>query len=144
MRFKVNAMHSQLNSLELSTSSLSFSADNTSICGTSVFVKVQTLDQICSELNIDSILLLKIDVEGAESLVLEGADSLISSRNVKFIQVEYSRQSIVALPFFNLYMKYQHLYDFSILCSNGFYHIDAYSSAFEAIDCAIFFMELKQ
>lgn len=47
-------------------------------------VQVTTLDKICNK-NID---FLKIDVEGAELLVLKGAKSLLANKKIRFIQVE--------------------------------------------------------
>ena len=45
--------------------------------------------QYCDENNINHIDFLKIDVEGAEHLVLEGFSNLLSSQRIKVIQFEY-------------------------------------------------------
>ena len=50
---------------------------------------VQTGDSFCSEHNIDSIDLLKIDVEGAEHKVLSGFSEMLQGKKIKVIQFEY-------------------------------------------------------
>lgn len=51
--------------------------------------KITTGDKYCNEKSIDEIDLLKIDVEGAEHLVLGGFDNLLSKGKIKIIQFEY-------------------------------------------------------
>ena len=51
-------------------------------------VDVITLDQYCSDNNINRIDVLKIDVEGFENEVIDGAKELISSNKVDLISVE--------------------------------------------------------
>jgi FkbM family methyltransferase len=46
-------------------------------------VPVKTLDTYCEENKIDHIDFIKIDVEGAEKMVLEGANKLLSSKKIK-------------------------------------------------------------
>lgn len=46
-------------------------------------VKCQTLDSYCSEHNIQKIDFIKIDVEGAEKYVLEGAKYMLQSHRIK-------------------------------------------------------------
>jgi hypothetical protein len=46
-------------------------------------VKCQTLDSYCSEYTIQQIDFIKIDVEGAEKMVLEGAKELLQSHRIK-------------------------------------------------------------
>lgn len=48
-----------------------------------------TIDEFCSDLSIERIDLLKIDVEGAELDVLNGAEKMLSDRKIYFLQVEY-------------------------------------------------------
>ncbi len=51
--------------------------------------RLSTGDQYCAEHGIDQIDILKIDVEGAEHLVLEGFDNLLSRQRIRVIQFEY-------------------------------------------------------
>jgi len=58
--------------------------------------RVTTLDEEVEENGLDHIDLLKIDVEGYERSVLEGASSLLESESVSCIQFEYGRNWIRA------------------------------------------------
>ena len=53
-------------------------------------VKTQTLDNFCSTSNISCIDVLKIDTEGNELNVLQGAKNLLSEDKIKLIYVEIS------------------------------------------------------
>lgn len=52
-------------------------------------VKIITLDSACQSLGIDKINLLKIDVEGAEPLVIRGARQLLNSKKIHDILLEF-------------------------------------------------------
>ena len=54
---------------------------------------VTTGDLYCSRKNINYIDLLKIDVEGGESLVLNGFSNLLSEKKIRVIQFEYGYHS---------------------------------------------------
>lgn len=53
-----------------------------------VIVNCSTLDNFCLENNIKNIDLLKIDTQGFEDKVLNGAKNLIKNKEVKFIELE--------------------------------------------------------
>ncbi len=53
-----------------------------------------TLDAFCRERRIEAIDFLKIDVEGAEHRVLEGARELLEAQKIDCIQFEYGAFSI--------------------------------------------------
>jgi FkbM family methyltransferase len=53
-----------------------------------VDVKVDTLDQFCSNNNINKINLLKVDTEGYEMNVLRGAERMLSSSCIDYILIE--------------------------------------------------------
>ena len=53
-----------------------------------ITVKTNTLKLACEKLNIDSIDLIHMDVQGAELLVLKGADDLINRISVIWLEVE--------------------------------------------------------
>ena len=55
---------------------------------------VTTLDQFCSDRRVDHIDYLKIDVEGAEHRVLNGASALLQANRIDCIQFEYGAFSI--------------------------------------------------
>jgi FkbM family methyltransferase len=54
-----------------------------------IVVPVISLDIFCKQQGIEAIDFLKIDVEGAEWDVLQGAHGLISQKKIRFIQFEY-------------------------------------------------------
>ncbi|WP_333688622.1 FkbM family methyltransferase [Methylococcus capsulatus] len=53
-----------------------------------VAVPCSTLDAFCAKNQIDRVALLKIDVEGAEPMVLKGAHSLLANRAIQTVLVE--------------------------------------------------------
>jgi FkbM family methyltransferase len=57
-------------------------------------IVVTTLDQYSQENDIKNILLLKIDVEGAELDILNGSINLIADNAIKFIQFEFGANNI--------------------------------------------------
>ena len=52
-------------------------------------IPVKTVDQVCAELNIQRISLLKIDVEGAEPAVLRGARKMLKEKAIDAVFVEF-------------------------------------------------------
>lgn len=64
-----------------------------------VDIDVVTLDEFCKENSIEKIDLLKIDTEGFELEVLEGADVLLEKNAIKVIQFEFNEVNIVKRRF---------------------------------------------
>lgn len=62
-------------------------------------VNVTTLDEFCAERRIERIDLLKIDVEGAELAVLQGAASLLDEGRIEIVQFEFGYGSIATRTF---------------------------------------------
>jgi len=60
---------------------------------------VRTGDDYMTERNIESIDVLKIDVEGAEPLVLEGFRNALSKQKIDVIQFEYGKHSLITRHF---------------------------------------------
>jgi FkbM family methyltransferase len=56
----------------------------------------QTLDWYAPAYNVIAVDFLKIDVEGAEMLVLQGAQKLLSGKQIKFIQVEKAEHILLS------------------------------------------------
>ncbi|MCS7227201.1 MAG: FkbM family methyltransferase [Chloroflexota bacterium] len=51
-------------------------------------VPITTLDLFCRKHNISTIDILKVDVQGADMLVLKGAENLLRTANIAFVYVE--------------------------------------------------------
>jgi FkbM family methyltransferase len=76
-------------------------------------VITQTLDNTCSELNIEIINLLKIDVEGFEAEVIRGSKNLLLNKKIDYIQFEISEMPLKSLnkssqEVFNLLQQYHY------------------------------------
>jgi FkbM family methyltransferase len=76
-------------------------------------IEVQTIDGFCKANCITDIDLLKIDVEGHEIAVLQGAADMIGSRSVRMIQFEFGPCNIYSRTYF---------YDFWSMLAES-YHI---------------------
>ncbi|MGF1986573.1 MAG: FkbM family methyltransferase [Nostoc sp. ZfuVER08] len=61
---------------------------------TSVVVEGMSIDTFCKENNIQNIDFLKIDVEGAESDVLQGTIQLLQKKAIRFLQFEISQKML--------------------------------------------------
>jgi len=59
-------------------------------------VELTTIDDFCEEHGLDEIHLLKIDVEGFEKAVLQGATRMISGKKVRFIQFEFNEMNLLS------------------------------------------------
>lgn len=66
-----------------------YKRDNVSKKITEEMVQIDTIDNFCIKNNINEISFLKIDVEGNELSVIKGANQMISSGKIKYIQFEY-------------------------------------------------------
>jgi FkbM family methyltransferase len=62
---------------------------------TEEIVPSRTLDRFCAEYNIEQIDVLKIDTEGSELMVLEGAQRMLLEGRIKFIYLEFMRPFVV-------------------------------------------------
>ena len=52
-------------------------------------VPVSTVDQVCADIQLDQIDILKIDVQGSEFAVLQGASDLLSRQAARLVYFEY-------------------------------------------------------
>lgn len=62
-------------------------------------VDVQTLDSACRKLGVDALEFLKIDVEGHELKVLEGARAMLGSGRIALIQFEFTDCNVLSRTF---------------------------------------------
>lgn len=93
-------------------------------------VSMQTLDSFCTDRRISKIDFLKIDVEGNELRVLQGAQSLISQHRIDMIVFEFNEMNLVSRVFLYDFFKILPNYNFFRLLSDGIVEIQ-YSSLHE-------------
>lgn len=74
-------------------------------------IKVTTIDKFCSKHGIDHIDFLKIDVEGHEFDVLQGAQRMINEQRIDYVQLEFGEANIDSRHFLRDF--YQILPDFT-------------------------------
>ena len=85
-----------------------------------VEVELQTLDGFCNEHSVARIDVLKLDVQGAEYSVLEGADALLTARRIGMIYTE-----VIIAP---TYVGQRRLVDYlSLLSAKGYELFDLYN-----------------
>lgn len=93
-------------------------------------IEIKTLDEYCEDEGISEINLLKIDVEGHELEVLNGAMDMISSGNIQYITFEFGGANIDTRTYFQDYYYFFDKYDYDIyriLPNSELYKIDSYS-----------------
>ena len=87
-KFLVNSKSATSSLLPLSENSRKVWGIETLSNKETIYCNFDTVDSFCSENNIKIIDFMKIDVQGSEYLVLDGARDLLSSKNIKVIQLE--------------------------------------------------------
>lgn len=101
-----------------------------------ILVDTNTIDNYCSENNIKEIDILKIDVQGSEIKVLEGALDMLRAGTIKLIYIEtYFKQQYVDQPLFHDISKF--LYSHNFLIQNIY---DPYFSNNSMIWCDAIFV----
>jgi FkbM family methyltransferase len=75
-------------------------------------VNINTIDSFCAENNITQIELLKMDTEGNEFAILEGAKRMLSEHRIKVIHFEFGDRNIYSRvfmrDFFKILSGYEH------------------------------------
>lgn len=94
-------------------------------------VNITTLDQYCRSKNISKIHFLKIDVEGSEHLVLQGAKSMISKKQIDYIQFEFNIHNIYSRIFMKDFYQLLQGYKLYRLSSSQLIPLGDYSTQFE-------------
>ena len=108
-------------------------------------VKVITVDQYISENNITTIDLLKIDVEGGEYNVIQGALNAINSMKVNHIQFEFGAGNITSRVFFHdFWTLLSEKYKFSQILHGGLVPVEKYSPDCEIFITTNYFLQLKK
>jgi FkbM family methyltransferase len=98
-----------------------------------VKIKLTTLDDYCAAHHIERIDLLKIDTEGHETAVLQGAKRLLSQGSIDRIQIEYTANYILERAYlkdvFDLLQP--HGYQMFRIMPEHLEHVPAYHEHFE-------------
>jgi FkbM family methyltransferase len=95
-------------------------------------VEMRTIDEFCKESNIKKILFLKIDVEGHELEVLEGAKTMLESKNIKNIQFEFGGTNIDSRTFLqDFYYLLGKNYKIFRIVKDGIFDMGKYRESFE-------------
>lgn len=107
-------------------------------------IEIRTVDGFCHSNNIQHIHFLKIDVEGHEIKVLEGARSLIDSKNIDFIQFEFGGCNIDSRTYFqDFFYLLKDNYNIYRIVRNGLYPITQYKEMYEAFLTTNYLAEKK-
>jgi len=103
----------------------------------SVNVDTRTLDDIFESFNISKVDLLKIDVEGFENLVLDGAKNNL--KNIKYIMIEMNLKDNPNYTISSIFSKlYSSDFDFEVIS------INTYGGKFENINITDFILENRK
>jgi FkbM family methyltransferase len=95
-------------------------------------IKVRTIDSFCAEQNISRIHFLKLDVEGHELSVLEGAAGMLAQGTVDFIQFEFGGCNIDSRTYFqDFYYLLKDSYQIYRIVKDGLVLISAYKEGYE-------------
>jgi FkbM family methyltransferase len=95
-------------------------------------VQIKTVDDFCREENIERIGFLKIDVEGHEMKVLQGARKLLESDRIDFIQFEFGYRNVDSRTYFrDFFCLLDEKYKLYRIITDGLFPIDHYSEQYE-------------
>ena len=95
-------------------------------------ITIKTLDDFCDEKDINNIHFLKIDVEGHELKVLEGASRMLNSDKIQFIQFEFGPCNIDSRTYFrDFFYMLNDKYKIYRVVKNGIYPIEKYKEMYE-------------
>ncbi|TWA87648.1 FkbM family methyltransferase [Azospirillum brasilense] len=106
-------------------------------------VRLATLDGFCTEAGIDRIHFLKIDVEGHEIAVLDGARGLLERRAVDFVQFEFGGCNLDSRTFLRDFWSRLHGFAVCKIVKDGLYRLSGYSE-FDEIFAYQNFLAIRQ
>lgn len=94
-------------------------------------VSIETIDSFCRD-KIKHIHFLKLDVEGNEINILKGAEQMMSSNNIDFIQFEFGGCNIDSRTYFqDFYYLLNDKYMINRIVKDGLYPIKQYKEMYE-------------
>lgn len=99
-------------------------------------IEIDTIDNFCNNHDIKVIDFLKMDVQGYELNILNGANEMIKNGNIKFIQFEFDEPNIENRVFFKDFWELLHeKYDIYHSLYNGLIKIKEYNYSLETFSC---------
>lgn len=108
-------------------------------------IKLITIDDYCKKNNIKRISFLKIDAEGNEYRILQGASNMIKSRKIDYIQFEFGGCNIDSKTFIqDFYYLLGNDYKFYRIVKNGIYPLGLYKERYECFVTTNYLAELKK
>jgi FkbM family methyltransferase len=107
-------------------------------------IQIKTLNTFCKAHSVKQIHLLKIDVEGHELFVLQGANELLNQGRIKFIQFEFGPVHVYSRTFFkDFWDLLSPLYILYRIIGDGLFEIKGYSENLEVFRTANFLAALR-
>lgn len=95
-------------------------------------VKISTVDLYCKQMNINNILLLKLDIEGHEFSALKGAAGMLKAKAIQCIQFECGGTNIDSRTYFkDFYDLLSPQYRIYRILKTGLFEIKRYSETNE-------------
>jgi FkbM family methyltransferase len=94
-------------------------------------IELTTLDEFCSRSSVQQIDFLKIDTEGNELKVLQGARDLLARGLIRLVQFEFNEMNVIARVFLRDFYDSLRGFDFYRLMPNGLLPLGAYSPRHE-------------
>lgn len=108
-------------------------------------IEIVRLDEFCAERNIEKIDFLKVDVEGNELKVLQGAGEMINRAQIDFIQFEFGQHCVASKSFFyDFYSLLKHNYELFRVLPNALYKIEKYQTKLEIFVSATNYLAVKK
>lgn len=99
-----------------------------------VQIKLNTIDHFLETEGINQVLFLKIDTEGHEYAILQGAEQALQNGRILWIQFEFNEMNVASRVFFKDFWDLLKDYRLFRLTPNGLMPIQRYSVA----DCEVF------
>lgn len=85
-----------------------------------------TIDDFCAEHGIDFIDFMKIDTEGSEYNILRGAQKMLTSNKIRFVQFEFNEMNIISRVFLRDFYNLLKQYTFYRLSENRLIPLGGY------------------
>jgi len=107
-------------------------------------IALTTIDEFCAKHRVGEIDFLKMDVEGHELSVLQGAKGMLARKAIKYIQFEFGGNNIDSRTFFqDFYYLLKDDFNIYRVVKDGLCPIKEYKETYECFLCTVFFAERK-